>query len=72
VIWPSGETAVASVKISPTPPTALLPRCTRCQSLVNPSIAVYWHIGETTILFFKVIFFMMKDENSFDIIKKYL
>jgi len=38
--------------------------------LVNPSIAVYWHIGETTILFFMLIFFMIKDENSFDIMKK--
>jgi hypothetical protein len=71
VIRPSGETAVASVKISPVPETALLPRCTRCQSLENPSIDEYWHIGDITILFFKVIFFIAKVENSFDIIKKY-
>jgi hypothetical protein len=27
---------------------ARLPRCTRCQSLTVPSVAEYWHIGETT------------------------
>src|SRR5579862_9397145 len=46
---PSGETAAASVKISDAPPTALLPKWTRCQSLANPSVLEYWHMGETTI-----------------------
>jgi len=56
----------------PEPPTALVPRCTRCQSFVNPSIAEYWHIGETTILFFRVIFFIIRGENSFAIMIKNL
>ena len=49
VILPSGSTAAASVKTSPAPPTARLPRCTRCQSLAKPSVLEYWHIGETPI-----------------------
>ena len=49
VIRPSGVTAVASVKISPAPPTARLPRWTRCQSLASPSTLEYWHIGETAM-----------------------
>src|ERR1700722_3269364 len=43
----SGNTAVASVKTSAAPPTARLPRCTRCQSVAKPSVLEYWHIGET-------------------------
>jgi hypothetical protein len=29
------------------PPTARLPRCTRCQSDANPAALEYWHIGLT-------------------------
>src|SRR5580704_19676583 len=47
VIRPSGSTASASVRTSPAPPTARLPKCTRCQSLLNPSSLEYWHMGET-------------------------
>ena len=47
VMRPSGETLAASVKTSPAPPTARLPRCTRCQSFGTPSCAEYWHMGET-------------------------
>ena len=36
---PSGVTPVASVNTRPAPPTARLPRCTRCQSLAKPSCA---------------------------------
>ena len=36
-------------KTSPAPPTARLPRWTRCQSSANPSTEEYWHMGETTI-----------------------
>src|SRR5579883_2942398 len=43
---PSGVTAVASVKTRAARPTAREPRCTRCQSLANPSSLEYWHIGE--------------------------
>src|ERR1700719_3860486 len=46
---PSGRTAVASVKTSAAPPTARLPKCTRCQSVAKPSVLEYWHIGETTM-----------------------
>src|SRR5271170_8076322 len=46
---PSGEMAQASVKIRAAPPTARLPRWTRCQSLAKPSLLEYWHMGETTM-----------------------
>src|SRR3977135_1114435 len=46
---PTGVTAVASVITSAAPPTARLPRCTRCQSFENPSTLEYSHIGETTM-----------------------
>ena len=51
VILPSGSTAAASVNISPAPPTALLPRCTKCQSFAYPPTLEYWHIGDTLIRF---------------------
>jgi hypothetical protein len=51
---PSGLTAVASLKISPAPPTARDPRCTRCHSLANPSTLEYSHIGETKMRLEKV------------------
>ena len=46
---PSAVTAAASVNTRPAPPTARLPRWTRCQSVASPSRASheYWHIGET-------------------------
>src|SRR6185437_13518281 len=34
---------------SPAPELASIPRCTRCQSLAQPSSAEYWHMGETTM-----------------------
>src|ERR1700720_1025702 len=49
LIRPSGETPAASVKTSEAPPTARLPKCTRCQSVAKPSVLEYWHIGETII-----------------------
>jgi hypothetical protein len=49
VIRPRPSTAVASTNTMPAPPCANLPRCTRCQSVTWPSLAEYWHIGETTI-----------------------
>src|ERR1700730_16531298 len=48
---PSGETADASVKTSEAPPTARLPRWTRCQSFAKPSLLEYSHMGETTMRF---------------------
>ena len=45
----TGSTAVASTMIKPAPPTARLPKCTKCQSVATPSFLLteYWHIGET-------------------------
>ncbi len=48
---PSRLTSVISAMTRPAPPTARLPRCTRCQSFGVPSSAEYWHIGETTMRF---------------------
>ncbi len=48
---PSGDTAVASTRTSAAPPTARLPRCTKCQSVGSPSSLEYWHIGETNTRF---------------------
>ncbi len=45
---PSGSTSVISAMTRPAPPTARLPRCTRCQSFTVPSLAEYMHIGDTT------------------------
>jgi hypothetical protein len=58
---------VASTNIKPVPPAALVPRCIRCQSFVKPSVDEYWHIGDMTILFFRVTFLIFKGENSIDI-----
>ena len=40
-ILPSASTLVISVMINPAPPTARLPRWTRCQSSTVPSVAEY-------------------------------
>src|SRR5512134_1765630 len=40
-ILPSGDTAVASTMTSAAPPTALLPRWTRCQFVARPSRLEY-------------------------------
>src|SRR5512147_1248630 len=50
---PSGETAVASARTRPAPPTARAPKFTKCQSLGTPCTAEYWHIGETAIRFLR-------------------
>ncbi len=49
VIRPAASTAVASTKSSPAPDSAICPRWIRCQSVVCPSCAEYWHIGEITM-----------------------
>src|SRR3954469_17185726 len=46
---PSGVTPVASTIMSPAPEQANWPMCMSCQSVMVPSMAEYWHIGETTI-----------------------
>jgi hypothetical protein len=35
----------------PAPEFDSIPKCVMCQSLPTPSLALYWHIGETTIRF---------------------
>src|SRR5258706_13210166 len=45
---PSRVTLVFSTTNRPAPEQAMLPRCARCQSVMEPSSAEYWHIGETT------------------------
>ena len=49
VMRPSGVTALASTKTIAAPPTARLPRCTKCHSFGMPSSDEYWHMGETTM-----------------------
>src|SRR5450756_1435865 len=49
VMRPSGATPVASTMTKPAPPTAREPKCTKCHSFARPSVAEYWHIGETPI-----------------------
>src|SRR6185503_6277007 len=46
---PSRVTLVFSTTNSPAPEQAKVPRCTACQSVMLPSSAEYWHIGETTM-----------------------
>src|SRR6266850_8296262 len=46
---PSGVTPVASTIMSPAPEQANWPRCMRCQSVMRPCSAEYWHIGDTTM-----------------------
>src|SRR5262249_10932063 len=52
-----------SMKTSPAPPIARLPRWTRCQSLANPSTLEYWHIGETATRLRNVTLRMVSGEN---------
>src|SRR6185437_17045321 len=63
-ILPSGDTAVASVITKAAPPTARLPKCTRCQSLAKPSSLEYSHIGETIKRFLNSMFFILTGENK--------
>ena len=66
---PSGSTAAASVNTNPAPPTARLPKWTRCQSLLKPSWLEYWHIGETKTRFGKVTPANWIGENKSDLDK---
>src|SRR3974390_3274928 len=46
---PCGLTSVISVITSPAPPSDMLPRCIKCQSLAEPLLELYWHIGDTAM-----------------------
>jgi hypothetical protein len=72
VILPSDATLVASEITSPAPPTALLPRCVMCQSPAKPFVEEYWHIGDITILFRRVILLIFNGEKSMDMISFFL
>ena len=51
---PAGATAVLSTKISPAPPSANLPRWTRCHGVARLSGAACCIMGEMTTRFFSV------------------
>src|SRR5262245_40426595 len=51
VMRPSRVTPVASTTTMPGPDSASWPRWIRCQSVIEPSSAEYWHIGDTTMRF---------------------
>src|ERR1700753_1942722 len=48
-MWLWRSTWVASTTTRPAPELASMPRWVMCQSLAQPSLALYWHIGETTM-----------------------
>src|ERR1700687_321666 len=55
---------VASVSTNPAPPTARLPRCTKCQSFAYPSALDYWHIGETNTRFANLVSRIARGSNK--------
>ena len=61
---PCGLTSVISHITSPAHPSAIFPRCIRCQSLAEPLLELYWHMGETTTLFGRVRPRMVIGENK--------
>ena len=63
---PVGSTPVASTIKRPGPASANWPRCIRCQSPTEPSLAEYWHIGATTTRFAKVVPRSVNGENRWD------
>src|SRR6476469_4123599 len=48
---PTALTFVISVITSAAAPSENEPRCIKCQSQAEPSVELYWHIGETTTRF---------------------
>src|SRR5215470_10754403 len=48
---PCRSTSVISTTRRPAPELASMPRWVTCQSEATPSLALYWHIGETTMRF---------------------
>src|SRR5437667_8490695 len=51
---PRASTAVASIITRAAPDSAREPRCCKCHSVALPLIALYWHIGATTMRLAKV------------------
>src|SRR5882757_5992107 len=46
---PCRSTSVISATTRPAPELASMPRWVRCQSVATPSLALYWHMGDTTM-----------------------
>src|SRR5262249_13592520 len=46
---PGRSTSVISATTKPAPELASMPRWVRCQSEATPSLALYWHMGDTTM-----------------------
>src|SRR5688572_5744872 len=72
VMRPSGVTPAASTQTRPAPPTARLPRCTRCQSFGMPSSEEYWHIGDTRTRLGRVTERSARGEKSCDMAARWL
>src|ERR1700680_4869061 len=47
-------TVVISTINKPAAPMDNEPRCIRCQSVAQPSVELYWHMGDTTMRFGRV------------------
>src|SRR5882762_5523540 len=60
---PCGLTLVISHITRPAQPSDILPRCIKCQSLAEPLLELYWHIGETTTRFGSVSPRRVRGEN---------
>ena len=60
---PCGLTSVISHITRPAAPSENEPRCIRCQSVAEPSLEAYWHIGETTTRLGSVSPRMVRGEN---------
>src|SRR5471030_2138984 len=60
---PCGLTSVISVITRPAAPSDIPPSHIRCQSLAEPLLELYWHIGDTTTRFGNVRPRMVMGEN---------
>src|SRR5579862_7886361 len=60
---PCGFTSVISVITRPAAPSDILPSHIKCQSLAEPLLELYWHIGETTTRFGNVSPRIVSGEN---------
>jgi hypothetical protein len=68
VMRPSGDTAAASATTRAAPPRARPARWAKCQSLIRPSSAEYWHMGETMMRFLRVTSFSVKESKRAGIV----
>src|SRR3972149_2886983 len=61
---PWGVTPVASTTNIEAPEIASVPRCIRCQSVIFPLTALYWHIGAIVTLLASAMLPIDKGVNS--------